>query len=241
MNGLEEQADNAKARDLYWKPRSWLGTIRPTSTNDAFDPALWTTLGLEVPVLSSLPRLNNSPLAKCGCKKHCSVLWTFTATTQPPVHLTQVQPRRTTGWYLSLALCFARLDTRSAHNKGSRLAQANGAATWRSATTYETKWAAGAWSSTLSITHRSGSSSNPWQNGRLTTQTTSTRLFILLRETAQRKINSCWQQCMYCRSVVVFSLLVGAGRRGAGRSGAGRSGDRRFSRNNRSSTPARFY
>ena len=54
---------------------SWLGVIRPTSANDAFDPALWatfvsTTLGLGVPVLSSLPRLHNSPLAKCGCKKH---------------------------------------------------------------------------------------------------------------------------------------------------------------------------
>ena len=37
MNGLEEQADNAKARELFWKPLSWLGTIRPTSGNDAFD------------------------------------------------------------------------------------------------------------------------------------------------------------------------------------------------------------
>jgi hypothetical protein len=37
---------------------SWLGTIRPTTANDAFDPALWatfvsTTLGLGVAVLSS--------------------------------------------------------------------------------------------------------------------------------------------------------------------------------------------
>jgi hypothetical protein len=39
MNRLEEQANNDKARDLYWKPLSWLGTIRPTSANDAFDPA----------------------------------------------------------------------------------------------------------------------------------------------------------------------------------------------------------
>ncbi len=51
MNGLEEQADNAKARELFWKPLSWLGTIRPTSANDAFDPSLCetfvsTTLGL---------------------------------------------------------------------------------------------------------------------------------------------------------------------------------------------------
>ena len=37
MNNLEEQADNAKARELFWKPLSWLGTIRPTSGNDAFD------------------------------------------------------------------------------------------------------------------------------------------------------------------------------------------------------------
>jgi hypothetical protein len=43
MNTLEERADNAKARDLYWKPLSWLGTIRPSSANDAFDPNLWAT------------------------------------------------------------------------------------------------------------------------------------------------------------------------------------------------------
>jgi hypothetical protein len=53
MNGLEEQADNAQANYLYWKPLLWLRTIRPTSSNDAFDPAVWTifvstTLGLEV-------------------------------------------------------------------------------------------------------------------------------------------------------------------------------------------------
>ena len=60
MNNLEEQADNAKARELFWKPLSWLGAIRPTSANDAFDPALWetfvsTTLGLEVPILAAAP------------------------------------------------------------------------------------------------------------------------------------------------------------------------------------------
>ena len=55
---------------------AWLGAIRPTSANDAFDPAIWetfvsTTLGLEVPTLAALPRLHKSPLAKCGCKKFC--------------------------------------------------------------------------------------------------------------------------------------------------------------------------
>jgi hypothetical protein len=34
MNGLEEQANNDKAREIFWKPLSWLGTIRPTSAND---------------------------------------------------------------------------------------------------------------------------------------------------------------------------------------------------------------
>ena len=59
MNALEEQADNAKARELFWKPMSWLEAIRPTSANNASEPALWatfvfTTLGLGAPVLSSL-------------------------------------------------------------------------------------------------------------------------------------------------------------------------------------------
>jgi hypothetical protein len=75
MNGLEEQADNAKARDLFWKPLSWLGTIRPMSANDAFDQPIretffTSTIVLEVLVLSSLPRHHNSTLAKCGCTKH---------------------------------------------------------------------------------------------------------------------------------------------------------------------------
>ena len=70
MNNLEEQADNAKHAS------SSGSRSHATSANDAFDPALWetfvsTTLGLEVPTLAALPRLHNSPLAKCGCKKFC--------------------------------------------------------------------------------------------------------------------------------------------------------------------------
>jgi hypothetical protein len=75
MNTLEEQAYNSKAIDLYWKPLSWLGTIWPSSANNAFNTNLWatfvsTTLGLEVPALFSLPLHHNNPLAKCCCKKH---------------------------------------------------------------------------------------------------------------------------------------------------------------------------
>ena len=43
MNALEEQTDNAKARELHWKPLSWLRTIRPTTPNDAWDQPLWET------------------------------------------------------------------------------------------------------------------------------------------------------------------------------------------------------
>ena len=74
MNALEEQADNAKARDLYWKPLSWLGTIRLSSANDAFDPNLCHFCLHDARFggpYSPLPRHHNNPLAKCGCKKHC--------------------------------------------------------------------------------------------------------------------------------------------------------------------------
>jgi hypothetical protein len=100
MNGLEEQADNVKAHNLYWKPLSWLWTIWPSSANDVFYPSLWatfvsTTLGFEDPVLSFLPGYLNNQLAKCLCKKHCMEFHNnHTARAQ----LTQVQPRRMIGW-----------------------------------------------------------------------------------------------------------------------------------------------
>jgi hypothetical protein len=96
-------------------------------------------------VLSRRNNSNNSPLAECGCKKHAcfeSPLWTFTATTHARAQLTQVQPRRTTGWWGPLPLSSARLDTRSAPSMESRPPRANGAATWRFGTTCETKLAA---------------------------------------------------------------------------------------------------
>jgi len=63
MSALEDQADDGKARALHWKPMSWLGTLRPTSVDDAWAPAIWQTF-----LLSSLPR-HHLPAAKCGCKK----------------------------------------------------------------------------------------------------------------------------------------------------------------------------
>ena len=75
MNALEEQADNTKASELHWKPLSWLGNLRPTTANDAWDQPLWetfvsTTLGLEVQVLVSLPLRNQHATVLCSCKKH---------------------------------------------------------------------------------------------------------------------------------------------------------------------------
>ena len=96
---------------------SWLCAFRPTSANDAFDPALWetfvsTTLGLEVPTLAALPRLHkahNSLLAKCGCKKFCMDF------DGDHTQLTQVQPRRTTGWCPYWGSCSAG-RTHSTHS-----------------------------------------------------------------------------------------------------------------------------
>jgi hypothetical protein len=111
MKALEEQADNVKACERHWKPLSWLGTIRPTTPNDDWDQLLWetfvcTTLGLEVPVLTTLPRCNQRASALCGCKKRSTDLaQTRTTTTRPPVRTTVVQPKSTTGrsefWALS--------------------------------------------------------------------------------------------------------------------------------------------
>jgi hypothetical protein len=66
---------------LHQPPWSFqsLGSIPKRETTPGSGPSaarapttfVATTLGLEVPVLSSLPRHNNSPLAKCGCKKRC--------------------------------------------------------------------------------------------------------------------------------------------------------------------------
>jgi hypothetical protein len=99
MNGLEEQVDKAKARELFWKPLSWLGTIRTTFANDVFDPAISetfvsTTLGLEarVPSLQSSPASIIARLLSAAAK---SSAWTFTATTRARAQLTQVQQRRT--------------------------------------------------------------------------------------------------------------------------------------------------
>ena len=43
MSALEDRADDSKARELHWKPMSWRGTLRPTTVDDAWAPAIWQT------------------------------------------------------------------------------------------------------------------------------------------------------------------------------------------------------
>jgi hypothetical protein len=52
---------------MAWRHQAHLRQrcLRPSALGDV----CLTTLGLEVPILAALPRLHNSPLAKCGCKK----------------------------------------------------------------------------------------------------------------------------------------------------------------------------
>jgi len=150
MNALEEKADNAMARDLHWKPLSWLGTLRPTTANDAWDQPSWetfvcTTLSLEVPVLASLPRRNQRSPALCGCKNHGMDLYgDHTSTCTGHSGATKAHD-----WAVGvLGPLFRTAGMSSAHNTASQQAQANGAATWRSGTTSGMQRAAGAWSST---------------------------------------------------------------------------------------------
>jgi hypothetical protein len=73
-----------------------------TSTPNLWATFVSTMLGLEVPILSSLPRHHNNPFmfTKCGCKKHCCLMMDFhgPVTTPAPALPTQVQPRCMIGW-----------------------------------------------------------------------------------------------------------------------------------------------
>jgi hypothetical protein len=191
MSALEEQADNAKARDLYWKPLSWLG---PTSAHDAFDPAIWepfvsTTLGLGVPVFSSLPRVHNRPLAKCGCKKHALDLYNDHISTCT-AHSGATKAHDWMEGALGLLFRTAGHTVRTQHGVTASAGQRRGDVKIRS----YLQAAAGRRSLVfdLSMTHdRFGSSSHVQQNGLLSHPQD---LDAPLRLAAQRKINSNTQQ-----------------------------------------------
>ena len=141
-------------------------------------------------MLASLPRIN-SPLAKCGCKKHAMDF--FTATSDyTSTCAAQSEPPRRTMVRLCSALSSGRMHAWSAPRMESRQARANSAATWRFGTTYETKLAAGAWSSTSASpmsTLAQVATCNQMGCSRI--RRTSMPLCILLR---RREINSYRQQ-----------------------------------------------
>jgi hypothetical protein len=206
MNALEEQADNAKARDLYWKPLSW--TVRPSSGNDAFDPNLWATfvsmtLGLEVPRLSSVPRHHNNPLTKCSCKKHCMDFHgDHTSTCAAHSGATKVHD-----WMVGVLGPLFRTaghTVKTQHGVTASAGQRRGDVELRSYLQY----AAGRRSLVfdLSMTHdRFGSSSHVQQNGLLSHPQD---LDASLRVAAQRKINSYRQQYADNQNIPLLPAIV---------------------------------
>ncbi len=141
---------------LHWKPLSWLGTLRPTTANDVWDQPLWesfvcTTLGLEVPVLASLPRRNQRAPALCGCKKHGMDLFgdrTSTCTAHSGA-------TKAHDWAVGVP---GPLFRTAGHTVRSHQHQvtANGAATWKSRAISRTRQGTAAWSSTCP-SHTTGS------------------------------------------------------------------------------------
>ncbi len=68
MSGLESQEEDAPKRILFFKPKSWLGQIRPHRRDEAWSAGRWQTffamtMGVQIPVIAE------KPLAACGCRK----------------------------------------------------------------------------------------------------------------------------------------------------------------------------
>jgi hypothetical protein len=171
-----------------------MNALRPTTANDAWDQPLWetfvcTTLGLEVPVLASLPRRNQRSPALCGCKKHGMDLYgdhTSTCT----AHSGATKAHDWAVGVLGPLFRTAGHVVRTQHGVTASAGQRRGDVEVRS----YLRDAAGSRSLVfdLSITHdRIGSSCNVQQNGSLLHKQD---LDAPLRMAAQRKINSYRQQ-----------------------------------------------
>ncbi len=68
MAGLESQEEDDPKRNLFFKPMSWLGQIRPHRRDEAWSASRWQTffamtMGAQIPVIVE------KPLASCGCRK----------------------------------------------------------------------------------------------------------------------------------------------------------------------------
>ena len=68
MADLEPQEEDAPRRDLWVKPMSWLGQIRPHRRDEACPAGLWQTF-FATSVGAHIPLIAEGPLSVCGCRK----------------------------------------------------------------------------------------------------------------------------------------------------------------------------
>jgi hypothetical protein len=99
MNNLEEQADNAKARELFWKPQGMARRHQAHHSERSLRPRALGDICLhDARFGGSHPCRPLSIIARLLSAAAKNSAWTFTATTRARAQLTQVQLRRTTGW-----------------------------------------------------------------------------------------------------------------------------------------------
>ena len=68
MADLEPQEEDTPRRDLWFKPMSWLGQIRPHRRDEAWPAGLWQTF-FATSVGAHIPLIAEGPLSACGCRK----------------------------------------------------------------------------------------------------------------------------------------------------------------------------
>ena len=124
MRALEPAEENAQPRTLRWVPVGFLGKIGPRHHADSWHLSLWqtfcSTIGERIPVLVPPSPPNPTPEQHAGATSSSS---TCMATTLAHVKVTQVLPRRTTGWSHSSVPSSGPLGTRLRH-RGLPLARA---------------------------------------------------------------------------------------------------------------------
>jgi hypothetical protein len=112
MTSLESQGVDTPRRELWIKPMSWLGQIRPHHRDETWSASLWQTffvscVGVYIQVLTELP------FWVCGWRKFQIDPW---GTTSTLLQSTRVSRRNTTGQLISLLTSFAQ-HTKWKHNR----------------------------------------------------------------------------------------------------------------------------
>ncbi len=68
MTALESQEEDAPKCVLFFKPKSWLGQIRPHRRDESWSASLWQTF-FSTSMGAQIPLIVEKPLAACGCRK----------------------------------------------------------------------------------------------------------------------------------------------------------------------------